>query len=227
MVRAAVGSVNSPEQGDLGPRPTHCPACGRIGTLVEHGRRPRKVWSLTAAFALVLVIRRLRCGRSGSAPARACGKTITLLPGFLYPYRRYPLEVIQLVLMLRFQDARCWRSITVEVRVAETTAQEWCKAFSAPAKLWLTRLLHWFSHSLGFVTPDDVVRSPEAGLLSTAGLCMDQLEQTRAAKPLAEHQILQRLWEWGFERLNSIHLLSTRFTQGRPALGRPRSREPT
>ncbi|MBV6418466.1 MAG: hypothetical protein CMLOHMNK_03330 [Steroidobacteraceae bacterium] len=222
------GGVKSIEQVgyDIGPRPTHCLACGRAGTLVSHGQRPRKVWWPNGVWVSVVFVFRLRCGRYPIDLQRCCGKTLTLLPGCLYPYRRYPLEVIQSALVLRFVVTASWRHAGQAVRVAESTLRDWCCNFSQAAHGWLTGLLHWFSHSPQFATPSAVETTPEAGLLSTAGVCMDLREQEASGKPVREPQILQRLWEWGFERLNRIPLLSTRFPEGGPAPVRPRGRDP-
>lgn len=227
-VREVAGGVKALEQVgyDIGPRPTCCPSCGRAGTLVSHGTRPRKVWFPKRIWVCVIMVVRFRCGRYPIDRRHACGMTLTLLPGCLYPFRRYPLEVIQSALMLRFVLTASWRQAALTIRVAESTLRDWCRNFSQAASAWLTGLLCWFSHSPKFATPSAVDMTHEAGLLSTAAVCMDLCEQEVTGAELHEPQILQRLWEWGFERLNRLPLLSTRFPEGGPPRPRPRGRDP-
>ena len=119
-----------------------------------------------------------------------------------------------------------WARLALRVSVCKDTALDWCSQFSRAAGAWLTGLTHWWSHSPLYAGPAAVEHSAERGLLSTAGLCMDLREQELVGTALDERQILQRLWEWGFERLNRIPLLSTRFPEGGPAAVRPRGRDP-
>ena len=192
--------------------------------MVRHGSRPRKAWWPGREWAYVLKAVRFRCGRYPVDYARCCGSTVTVLPGCLYPYRRYPLEIIQEVIFARFLTLLSWGSVAV--RVCQDTARNWCINFSLAAQGWLTGLLHWWSHSPQFVVPAAVESSAESGLLSTAGLCMDLREQELTGNSLDERQLFQRLWEWGFERLKGIPLLSTRLSEGGKALSRPKGRDP-
>jgi hypothetical protein len=152
--------------------------------------------------------------------------TITLLPGCLYPYRRYPLEIIQVAIRVRFVDKQPWRSAGFIVGVYYETVRDWCSNFTQAAVDWLTGLIHWFAHLLEFISTAGVEQSHEVGLLGMAGLCMGLQEQENTGIALADGQILQRLWEWGFERLNRIPLLSTRFPEGGSVSVRPRGRDP-
>jgi hypothetical protein len=194
--------------------------------MVGHGNRARVVWLLSSVWALVIAVVRFRCGRHPIDPKRACGKTVTILPGYLYPYRRYPLEIIQEAVFGRFMSLATWSRLELAVPVAGSTLRDWCRQFSSAAPAWLEGVTHWFAHSPKFTVPSCVTRSAEAGLLAAAGLCMDLREQELDRKPLQQSQILQRLWEWGFERLKRIPLLSTRFPEGGPAPIRPRERDP-
>lgn len=207
-------------------RPAHCPGCGRAGTLVRHGSRPRKAWWPKQVWAFVLTVVRFRCGRHPIDRSKFCGVTMTILPGCLYPYRRYPLEIVQEAVAARFVALLPWSRAALHVGVCQATLRDWCSHYSQAAQSWLVGLFHWWSHSPQFATLAAVERSEEHGLLSTAGLCMDLREQQQTGAGLDERQILQRLWEWGFERLNRMPLLSTRFPEGGPAPVRPRGRDP-
>lgn len=207
-------------------RPTHCPGCGRKGTLVSHGGRPRKVWWPGRAWVFVVTVFRFRCGPYPIDHTRFCGVTLTVLPGCLYPYRRYPLEIIQEALVARFIALLSWGRAALLVGVCRDAVRDWCGNFTQAADGWLAGLFRWWSHSPLFVTPAAIERSAEHGLLSTAGLCMDLREQELTGTALGERQVLQRLWEWGFERLNRIPLLSTRLPEGGVALVRPSGRDP-
>lgn len=207
-------------------RPTHCPGCGREGTLVSHGSRPRQAWWPKRVWVFVVTVIRFRCGRYPVDHTRFCGVTLTVLPGCLYPYRRYPLEIIQEAVVARFVALMSWGRAALLVAVCKDTIRDWCRNFSQAAGSWLTGLFRWWSRSPQFVTPAAVECSPEHGLLSSAGLCMDLREQELTETALDERQILQRLWEWGFERLNRTPLLSTRFPEGGPPPIRPRERDP-
>ena len=208
------------------PRPLHCPGCGRAGTLVGHGRRGRKAWWPRRVWVFVLFVTRFRCGRYPTDCSRCCGVTVTVLPGCLYPYRRYPLEIIQEAVVARFIALLSWSGAALLVGVCRDTVRDWCSNYSQAAESWLTGLFEWWSNSPLFTMSNDLERSPEQGLLSTAGLCMDLREKELATTSLEESQLLQRLWEWGFERLNGIPLLSTRLPEGGRAPVRPRGRDP-
>ena len=207
-------------------RPAHCPGCGRAGTLVSHGSRPRKAWWPRRIWVYVLAVVRFRCGRYPIDRSKACGITVTVLPGCLYPYRRYPLEVVQEALAARFVALLSWGRAALLVGVCQDTLRDWCRKFSQSAAKWLPELFRWWSHSPQFAMPSAVECSTEQGLLSTAGLCMDLREQELTGFSLDEGQLLQRLWEWGFERLNRVPLLSTRFPEGGLPPVRPRGRDP-
>jgi len=151
---------------------------------------------------------------------------LTILPGCLYPYRRYPLEIVQEIVVARFISRLAWGRAALLVGVCIDTARDWSGHFSQAAAAWLAALVGWWSHSPEFTTPCAMEASPEQGLLATAGLCMDLREQELVGKRLDERQVLQRLWEWGFERLKRIPLLSTRFPEGGPSPVQPRGRDP-
>lgn len=60
-------------------RPRHCPRCGRL--LAHNGSYLRKIVLAVLGPGVMLPIYRYRC--------RSCDLNITVLPGFLVPYRHY------------------------------------------------------------------------------------------------------------------------------------------
>lgn len=225
-VAGSAQSLAGNEEWYEGSIPQFCPDCGEEGTIVRHGKRRRKVWQPNASFALVLFVLRVRCGRYPAVPGQTCGKVFTVLPSCLYPYRRYPLDVIQVVLVARFVDSRSWRGVMVAAGVGEWAARDWCWHFFRMAGQWLMGLLRWFANSPIFTSPRQLSASNEVGLLSLAAVCMDRCEQQATGKELPPRQVLQRLWEWGVRQLNRLPLLSTRFPEGGGEPVRPRGRDP-
>jgi hypothetical protein len=67
------------------PRPSECPHCRVVDTLIGHGFYERKALSSTQVY--VLRIKRWYC--------TACQRTVSLLPSFLLRFRHYLLDVIQ------------------------------------------------------------------------------------------------------------------------------------
>jgi len=64
-------------------RPTECRHCQAVGGIHRHGRYYRKLYTLLEAVKLVIF--RFKC--------TTCGKTFSLLPPFLLPYRGAALDV--------------------------------------------------------------------------------------------------------------------------------------
>jgi hypothetical protein len=113
------------------PRPDVCPTCRVAGRMIGHGFYPRKAL-LAAGPGYRVPIKRWFCD--------ACHHTVALLPSFLLPYRHYLLEVIQAVVITRFEAVASW------TQVAQHCAQEgapspwtigrWCEAFAEHAASW-------------------------------------------------------------------------------------------
>lgn len=61
------------------PAPTRCPHCGFNRRLLALGYYCRGVNAIDSSRVLVIAVRRFRC--------RACGRTVSLLPSFVQPYR--------------------------------------------------------------------------------------------------------------------------------------------
>ncbi|MBI4788183.1 MAG: hypothetical protein HY782_14220 [Chloroflexi bacterium] len=112
------------------PRPEVCPHCGAVHLLIGHGFYLRQ--PLTPTQAYVVWIKRWLC--------KACRHTVSLLPSFVLRYRHYLLEVIQAVVITRFEDGMSWNQVarrcTVEGAPSSRTTRRWCVSFAAHAPAW-------------------------------------------------------------------------------------------
>jgi hypothetical protein len=113
------------------PRPNECPHCRVVDTLIGHGFYERKALSQTAAY--VLRIKRWYCN--------ACQRTVSLLPSFLLRFRHYLLDVIQSVVVTRFEDEASWAQVSqrcaVEDAPSSRAIRRWCAAWAEHASTWL------------------------------------------------------------------------------------------
>jgi len=112
------------------PRPDRCPHCHVLDALIWHGFYWRKALSPTAVY--VLRIKRWYC--------KACQRTISLLPSFLLRFRHYLLDVIQSVVVARFEDGASWvmvaRRCSVDGAPSTRTLRSWCESFAEHAAVW-------------------------------------------------------------------------------------------
>jgi len=112
------------------PRPDRCPHCQVLEALIGHGFYWRKALSPTQVYALR--IKRWYC--------KACQRTMSLLPSFLLRFRHYLLEVIQSVVVTRYEDAASWTRVaqrcTVEGAPSSRTIRRWCDALAEHASVW-------------------------------------------------------------------------------------------
>ena len=105
--------------------PERCPHpdCQASASLIRWGSYQR--WAVTGAAAYRLRIQRLRC--------QACGRTHSLLPDFVHPYRHYVLELLQrviwLYLIVGLGFGRLMRHLP-EAGPAPETVREWVRAFA-------------------------------------------------------------------------------------------------
>jgi hypothetical protein len=72
-------------------RPDHCPQCQARQPLIAHGFYSRTL--VDAEFDGTIRVRRYLC--------RSCKRTVSLLPEFALPYRRFGITVISLFLVAR------------------------------------------------------------------------------------------------------------------------------
>ena len=112
------------------PRPEVCLHCHAVPLFIGHGFYPRKPLSPTKAYRVR--IKRWLC--------KACRRTLSLLPSFLFRYRHYLLDVIQQVVIARFEDGASWNQVarccTVEGAPSSRTTRRWCVSFAAHAPTW-------------------------------------------------------------------------------------------
>ena len=112
------------------PRPTVCPNCQAVDTLIGHGFYLRQ--PITSTQVYQVYIKRWYC--------KACHHTLSLLPSFLLRFRHYVLDVIQSVVVTRFEDGASWtlvsRRCAVEGLPSSRTIHRWCVSFAAHAPAW-------------------------------------------------------------------------------------------
>jgi coenzyme F420-reducing hydrogenase beta subunit len=82
------------------PRPERCPACGACHVFVGHGFYLRQPKDQTQVYRIWL--KRWFC--------KACHTTLSVLPSFLLRFRHYLLDVIQQVVVARFEDDASWQA---------------------------------------------------------------------------------------------------------------------
>lgn len=104
--------------------PERCPhpECQAVDSLIRWGRYQR--WAVTGTAAYRLSIQRLRC--------QACGRTHSLLPDFVHPYRHYVLELLQRVIWLYLIVGLGFGRLMgrlPENGPAPETVREWVRAF--------------------------------------------------------------------------------------------------
>ena len=104
--------------------PEQCPHpdCQAPDSLIRWGTYQR--WACTGTEAYRLSIQRLRCTQ--------CGRTHSLLPDFVHPYRQYVLELLQqviwLYLIVGLGFGRLLKHLP-EAGPAPETVREWVRAF--------------------------------------------------------------------------------------------------
>jgi transposase-like protein len=112
------------------PRPSECPQCRVVDALIGHGFYKRKALSPTQVYTLR--IKRWYC--------KACQRTLSLLPSFVLRFRHYLLDVIQSVVVTRFEEAVSWaqvaRRCAVEGAPSSRTIRRWCDSLAEHASVW-------------------------------------------------------------------------------------------
>jgi hypothetical protein len=112
------------------PRPEVCPHCHAVNVFISHGFYPRKPLSATQVYRIW--IKRWLC--------KVCRHTLSLLPSFLLRYRHYLLDVIQSVVVTRFEDGASWTQVlhhcAVDGAPSPRTICRWCVSFAEHAPAW-------------------------------------------------------------------------------------------
>jgi hypothetical protein len=116
--------------------PDRCPhpECRAASCLIRWGTYER--WACTEGEDYLIRIQRIRC--------KACGRTHSLLPDFLHPYRHYVIRLLQnaihLYLIAGLGLGRLLRQMT-EPGPARSTVREWIRSFAYGAGELLLDLL--------------------------------------------------------------------------------------
>ena len=180
------------------PRPKVCIHCQAVDLCIGHGYYTRK--PLEQQKAYVIQIKRWLC--------KGCRCTISLLPSFLLRHRHYVLEVIQQVVVARFEKQASWSQVSQrsseEGAPSERTIKRWSQSFSEHAANWLAVVqqtlathdatLPWLD-ALGEATE---LRETGAALLQAATQLL-AWAKTNWAEVIAYglDDRLRFLWHWG------------------------------
>lgn len=189
-------------------KPETCPACDRARTLVSHGLRSRVAW--VAKDVWLVFVRRLRCAARGG-----CGVVFTVLPSFLYPFRRYVLSETATVLEARFLEDFSFAALAERFTFpSPTTQRAHVAAFAAAAPIWLPELCGKFALSNPEMTLDrEVEGSGPRGLLTMAIHGLDWFRELRNLGPVPRTAWLEELWLWASVRIGA-RLFPTRNRSG-------------
>jgi hypothetical protein len=132
--------------------PEQCPhpECRATGCLIRWGTYTRT--AITGEADYRLPIQRVRC--------KACGRTHSLLPDFLHPYRRFVIRLLQQVISLYLIVGLGWRRLMRELPEegpAPSTVREWVDSFAYGAGHLLFDCLqrHLFSLAPGIELPGE------------------------------------------------------------------------
>ncbi len=197
-------------------KPSECPNCCEVGTLIGHGVRKRSVWLRMSIFGIFIYVRRLKCLRRKSGKKRGCGRSFTVLPSFLHPLRRYALREIQPVLQRRFVEKLSYGAMERSASSpAASTQRDWIRSFTLSACLWLRIIVAQFAElNPGMVLPRFLEQGTQAGLLAFAIVCADWLRAQQNRPPVEEMEVIEGLWLCGRMAVKSLLLPPTRCRAG-------------
>lgn len=183
------------------PRPSACPICQALNSLIGHGFYPRK--PLDQDHAYRIAIKRWLC--------KSCHHTTSSLPSFLLRFRHYLLAVIQQVLLARHErqasHAQLSQRCSPEGAPSHRTLGRWLSSFAEQAPRWLGAVQetlaqhHAASPLLDPLGPSAGPTSVPAALLFAATHLLS-FAKTRWAE-LTHHGPADRLrflWHWGAAR---------------------------
>lgn len=133
-VKRYIAAVSFPGRSFALPDRCPHPACRAAGCLIHWGTYER--WACTEGENHRIRIQRIRC--------KVCGRTHSLLPDFLHPYRHYVIRLlqnaIQLYLIAGLGLGRLLRQMP-EPGPARSTVREWIHSFAYGAGELLLDLL--------------------------------------------------------------------------------------
>jgi len=183
------------------PRPSECPQCRVVDTLIGHGFYERKALSQTQVY--VLRIKRWYC--------TACQRTVSLLPSFLLRFRHYLLDVIQLVVVTRFEDAASWSQVTrrcaVDGAPSARSLRRWCDSWAEHASVWwaaIQQTLAEHDAASPLLDPLGEAAGPRDTPRASLQAALHLLAWAKTRWPeLAQYGLADRLrflWHWGAGR---------------------------
>lgn len=180
------------------PRPSVCPICQALNSLIGHGFYPRKPLDQDQAYRIF--VKRWRCN--------GCHHTTSSLPSFLLRFRHYLLAVIEQVLTTRHEDhashAQVAQQCAPQDAPSTRTIRRWLRSFADQAPRWLLAVQQTLAHHHSASPLLDVL-GPAAGptnapsaLLFAAAHLLSWAKTVWAE--LACHRPADRfrfLWHWG------------------------------
>jgi hypothetical protein len=180
------------------PRPAVCPNCHAVQLFIGHGFYLRKALSPTQVFLVYL--KRWYC--------KACHHTLSLLPSFLLRFRHYLLEVMQEVVVVRFEAGASWNRLAQQCAVdgapSPRTQRRWCLSFIAHAPAWLGPVLETLAaHDARSPLLDPLGENagprdaPRALLQAALHLLAWAKTQWPEVVPYGLTDRLRFLWHWG------------------------------
>lgn len=118
------------------PRQCPHPECQATDCLIRWGTYSR--WARTDDINYQISIQRIRC--------KVCGRTHSLLPDLVHPYRRYDIGLMQHIVSRYVMKGQGWSSLERHMPSSDldrSTVREWVNAFAYGAGvLLLDRLRH-------------------------------------------------------------------------------------
>ncbi len=184
------------------PRPSGCPLCQALNSLIGHGFYPREPLDQDQAYRIL--IKRWRC--------KGCHRTTSSLPSFLLPFRHYLLAVIEQVLVSRHEQqvshAQVAQQCAPEGFPTPRTLGRWISSFANQAPRWLLAVQETLAHHhsasplLDVLGPLAGPTNAPAALLFAAGHLLAFAKTVWAE--LACHRPADRLrflGHWGSARL--------------------------
>lgn len=190
-------------QGCPFPLPDRCPHpdCQVSGLLIRWGTYERS--ALTGEADCRIRIQRVRC--------KACGRTHSLLPDFLHPYRHFVISLLHQVVSFYLIAELGWRQVMRRLRElydrapTRSTVREWVASFAYGAGHLLLDALqrHLLALDPGIEMPD----SPPEHLNDVP----DLLKRRRLEKAHAFWLLAENLYTQVKRRQPNLHFAATEF----------------
>ena len=180
--------------------PGRCPHpdCQVVDSLIRWGSYERG--AITEETDYRISIQRVRC--------KVCGRTHSLLPDFLHPYRHFVLDLLRRVVSLYLLVGLGWRRLMRQLHSqgpARSTVREWVASFAyGTGYLLLDRLLrHWLT-----LEPDAKLPEQPPDHLDRV---QDPTKRRRLEKAYTWWRIAERLYAQVKARLPGLHFTARQF----------------